>query len=716
MTGNADTKNSCTVASVFISFSLLIRILWMIFKYDSLEVVFWRCSAFTKLLLNFLKKFNSERLVLSQLPCKPSELPAKKLYDLKKQNLRTEINNTIISSARSIVSSIRNQLNLSSIFPIWSANKIIPAYLEFKIAENIEDSVYLAYHLKFRQINENRNRNRIRQSILYVPTNWWGKKLVHTINMPFKVIIGGRVPGIVLKTYNFIMRRYDKTLKKLFARKNSQQSIHSTTYLYHLISHLEENNFNHKNFMPIEPFNGRIAVIISDGISPDRRNNLNWMWGSNIIPGEIVALWDNTYRLPTNLEYKLVEKLGLKIFKRKTHYNNSDKCLFPVWKPTFKYYIFLFFMMAKFIKLIMKTVGRLNKKTLWAYIQTVILLKNIAWWYDFFKFNDIKVYMEDNYGDEIYQQSVAIDMAGGVNVLIERSMVYGNHSYFDDRPANISFLSGSYMINQMVDPDKIMHKFIVGYYYDQMDKGVIEKQKEILKYELQQAGALNNGPLILICDEPGVIYGKDVIHYFYRALLNDLHEKKGYTLLIKPKKKLILLGLPRDVNKCLTSLIEKKRCFVLDPSTSISLAVNISELVISVPSTAMFTSIAHGKRTAVFNPYRTVKDIFYEQGLENKSIFEDLNCLLNSLHEYLEGRFSEFGDCSAVHKIIDPFRDGKAGERMSLFIKKFLEHLQLYGDREIAIGKAKEEFLKFHSAAELHPINPPRFPFLARMG
>ena len=83
-----------------------------------------------------------------------------------------------------------------------------------------------------------------------------------------------------------------------------------------------------------------------------------------------------------------------------------------------------------------------------------------------------------------------------------------------------------------------------------------------------------------------------------------------------------------------------------------------------------------------------------DEALENKCIFENLDNLIESLHNFIQGSFAEFGDCASIRHAIDPFDDARTGERISNFLLSYLNELRIQQDREKSILNALKVFPK----------------------
>ena len=82
---------------------------------------------------------------------------------------------------------------------------------------------------------------------------------------------------------------------------------------------------------------------------------------------------------------------------------------------------------------------------------------------------------------------------------------------------------------------------------------------------------------------------------------------------------------------------------------------------------------------------------FYQWGYE-KVVFDDIDKMMVSLKRYKENPNNEpeLGDWSLHLDELDPFRDGRGGERIGTYIRCLLEVFKKGGNRDEAIRNANK--------------------------
>ncbi|MBM3251188.1 MAG: hypothetical protein FJZ11_00200 [Candidatus Omnitrophica bacterium] len=674
-TGPLEANVSQTIATLYLSWFLLFRARIFFSRPAWLKIIYFKANPLAKFLLVLLKKIKRQPVILIELPCLPYYLPASELCDAKGNNLRKEINEKIIVLARSLFLLFKKEPGWGRMFPAVSAGKFIPEYEKYRIAGAIQNYVFFAYHLYSCFLKNKTMDNQ--EYMLYIPSTWWSDEFINQLkNLPVKIAKGRKA----CLDINF------RLLKNSRNNKGRAQEVNING------DYVIEAGLRHFNKSQSSPgcYKTFVGTTIYSRIGSDLRNSLNWAWDDSFDKGRIVAVLADENNGVRESEINLANMMNMKVYRQSRRATASGRL--ALWKPTRRYYLTICRLTMNFFRLFCQNLPQIDSKYLWRYAQVFRSLKGIAWWYDFFCAHNIKVYIEEMFGEYVFERAIAIDMAGGVNMLTERSVLYSNNSFLDFRPAFISFLSGEHSLKYFIKQESLMHKVICGFYYDQTDRGSLDEQAKALQQRLGLEGAYRDAKLILICDEMGLIYGFNEVVNFYRHLLRDLENKAGYNILIKSKKEIIFNRLPGDLNNIFIDMVKRKRCFILSPDTTISLSLKVSDLTITLPSTAMFNSIAMGQRTAVLNPYRTIDGVFYEQGLANQSIFLDMESLLDNLHRYIEGKNDKFGDCAGIRRILDPYQDLGASQRIGYYVNSFIEKIVQTKNRDQAMEYANKRF------------------------
>lgn len=665
------TKHSETVElhCYYCTFSVAIHAASQLSSHKTANLICYQSSWLARFVLKLANYFYSHRVDLRYLDCTPSLLPASILSDRDGKNLRPRINQEVITVSKSIASKIVNPFSEGGVFGAWAIRECIPALLEFQIASKIQEHVFVFWNARIRQ-QQLQQHDSVK---VFTPESWWGRELAREMSVSSDAIDIVCKP-CEKKNVSLFISRAEGILVRLAGRffgtsesggrssKIANLSVLSPPKVTRLVASAQQDI----------PGTFSVGTCIADGVSPDTRNSLNWAWQTSL-PGErISAVWPDQFLVIRHKKPDLNTSLNsLRLHRRKDIlFSNANNSLdIPVWRSTHKYYLYRVLLMLKVFRHVAPWRLLLADASGWVAMCLLGQGRNFAWWCDYFDSNHVKINVEELYGPEIYARALAIDYLAGVNVLTERSMTYGNNSYLMNRVAHYSLIAGPYSEACLTGIERSNHKIKVGYYFDQMENTILKNQCELAKATLLELGYDLSKPVILFCDEPGVIYGASEVFKIYQSILGDLATNENYLLIVKPKKKHIFDSLPDSVYSQLQELVSQKHCCVLDPGFTISLAASIADVTVSVPSTAMFTSMALNRRTVVLNPYRTISGIFYRQGLENICIFDRSEDLLRSLQDWITNQSQAFGDCSKVFADIDEYGDGRTSLRIDRFLK-----------------------------------------------
>ena len=122
----------------------------------------------------------------------------------------------------------------------------------------------------------------------------------------------------------------------------------------------------------------------------------------------------------------------------------------------------------------------------------------------------------------------------------------------------------------------------------------------------------------------------------------------------------------------------------------------LSTLLVSVGigiSTAASEAVAAGGRAIHCDLTAMRSHSFYQWGYE-KVVFDNMDRMMTALKRYMADPASEpgLGDFSSAMGQIDPFCDGKAGERIGSYIANLLQSFDSDLNRDQAIHKANEDY------------------------
>ncbi|HHT9105590.1 MAG TPA: nucleotidyltransferase domain-containing protein [Candidatus Wujingus californicus] len=195
------------------------------------------------------------------------------------------------------------------------------------------------------------------------------------------------------------------------------------------------------------------------------------------------------------------------------------------------------------------------------------------------------------------------------------------------------------------------------------------------------------------------MYGSDV-HFskkgmaeFYQSILQWIHDDPTIGLVIKSKKPSVINGLS-TIHPLLRKVLESGRCIKMENELGRfpSEASFRADMAIGCGiSSAVTEAVIGGCRGIHYDMTNLKNHEFYKWGYE-KIVFDDLDRMMASLKKYKENPHSnsELGDWTPYLNELDPFRDGKGGERIGTYMRWLLESIDNGKGRDAAIQYANK--------------------------
>lgn len=396
----------------------------------------------------------------------------------------------------------------------------------------------------------------------------------------------------------------------------------------------------------------RVGVLLLDSIDPRRRCNASWYWSTEFRRNDVVFLiWDHlTSECIPQEVISSVREAGGTIYRQGTRMAKTHPGV-PRWRASA--YGRSRFVIARLAALVSHIGLRSAFRAgfLWHLSATIRLIVKASWWYDFFKRNEIKIFVEVEEGTDAATRALAMKALGGVVVVEQRSSEYDHFQFFAERYADLFLYSGVHDLRQTVDLSNKQSVALTGFPSSTMALSrlpSIDNLRSHFKKDL---------PVITFVDEAGSIYGFSEVKRAYRAILEDLDTSGGFSLLVKSKRLSVFRAATSGLESQIRRLLADGKLTLFDPACPVAVPFSISDAVVTLPSTAMFEAIHLGCRTAILNPYRTMRNLFYSHGFAGTVVFEDPENLLRQLRGFLSGSADTFGDCSTFLCEIDPYGD-----------------------------------------------------------
>lgn len=326
-----------------------------------------------------------------------------------------------------------------------------------------------------------------------------------------------------------------------------------------------------------------------------------------------------------------------------------------------------------------------------------------AYWTDLFDSNGVKVYVSwFKYDGTHCAIADALQSLGGVTAIYQRA--YESHpSPKTTIGADVVFGFNPAMAEiERSSKSSIRYHVATGYIGDHRF-GLLADNAQTVRCGLQQLGAKH---ILAYSDEwsgddPRWHTGHQLMRENYSFLLEKVLKEPWLGLVIKPKAPVSLRRRMGPVAELLERAEATGRCKVFEggaiqgsyPPAAAALAADIALHGHLCAGTAPLETALAGVPTLMLDREGWPVSPLYRLGL-GKVVFKDLDTLWLALMEHWassEG-IPGFGDWSPMLDELDPFRDGRAAERMGTYIQWLLEGFKAGLDRETIMADAAQRY------------------------
>ncbi len=437
-----------------------------------------------------------------------------------------------------------------------------------------------------------------------------------------------------------------------------------------------------------------IAVHYAEGIDIKRRSDIFWYPYSQIGPERVIVYFDRSYTHPITKEHiKQIESMGMRWVS--LCWRRDIPCgLKTVWRASLGKGPLLTGLKKMEVHSKKDTDG-IGK---WLFKAGAHLLKEVEYWQAFYRrFNVVVHHDAVECGLQNIAQNIALDFEDGVRVGKQGSEFYipfgAMIGYYPD---HIFFSWNSRMPTFLrADRNRNDYCIVSGFPHNSsIDKD--SNDSYCLQKILKDAGGQF---LVVLYDNMFSIdlhYSKTMMLSLYRNFLEWIIEDSEVGLIIKSKKPQVLDALP-EIHDLLTSAKTTGRCIQLGdvygslPSNA-ARSANIA-VGIGISSAVTEAVIAAGCRGVHCDLPGLRSHLYYQWG-HGKLIFDDLDSLMKSLKLYKENPENEpeLGDWSSRIDDLDPFRDGRGGERIGTYMRWLLKIFDEGKNRNNAIQYANKRY------------------------
>ncbi len=594
--------------------------------------------------------------------------PILNLYNVKDKDNRLlimRIYRHVLDIRRQIVTPLMKQSKNSPFMKNQRTSNFITAFLGLKIAENINNAVFLAHYGKWKYYHTADNDEERAKNVMILPRS------------PWSITLGQNLEQLMDRVS--IIPDRSETLRQFF------------TIIKALVRSIVGTVGRKKPTLPEPRLDGsKIMTYYAMGVEKTKRNDIGFLFGSGIPLSRLVLYCKYESLLPSQTEKEWLKQNQIVCFGNEA-VPGKDKDI-PAWVPTAVYrremnYFYRVFMKTLSRFLFSGPKGSLNiLETLWK------MGKLRAYWKDFFISNRVSIVVNSIPAIENFIPNLAVAELGGIAVNIERSILFDYCTVIHNSPAHVHFITGPYSLTQVPEPSFSLNT---------LEVGMVNVENSDPDPEIN-ALRENSRIIIALMDEiPNHVFYGDSIREFYQSFIDLLKENQRFAILIKSKKPQVLDGMP-DIKKEVEELRSKGQCVIADWKMTAPTAAAQSDLVACVPSTAVFESVLSGTPTVLYNPMRTGSTIFYTQDGLNRRVFEDKESMIGAFRLYAEGKNPSLGDCSDLIPKIDPFSDKNGPKRIGDYLFNCLDGYDNALNTDQVIKKANDLYVRKWGEEKIH--------------
>ena len=451
---------------------------------------------------------------------------------------------------------------------------------------------------------------------------------------------------------------------------------------------------------PSEDSNINVAVHYVEGLNQTRRNDLFWHDATQAGPKRLVVYFDLD-----NVDIAAGAKsIGDSVVQQIENWGMNWVCLDDgllerngglVWttKPGDGY------LLAEFEE---RKRGSADPMERWISKAAEWLVREVDYWVAFYRSYNVKIHVDVAAGKSKHiAQSIALDLTGGVRVGWQRSefpMAEGN--MLAHHPSHVFFVWNTRGVSGAKrNRNRIDATIISGFPWD--GRWRYDAEPREIRAHLTANGAdfvtafFDNTPWW------GGILSRPMMLGFYRSFLEWVLADPTVAVISKSKKPGVLKELPEiqglmdqaEATNRWVNLTDSYGRLPSDASRAADMSVGISI------SSSVVEAVAAGGKGIHCDLPAMRSHPFYEWGYE-KVVFDNLDRLMPALKRYKADPTSEpeLGDFSNRMEQVDPFHDGRGGERIGHYISYLLGAFDSGHNRDNAIRQANEQYAQMWGA------------------
>lgn len=465
-----------------------------------------------------------------------------------------------------------------------------------------------------------------------------------------------------------------------------------------------EKVFFGKRLPPITSKAPKVAVMYTHEADLEKKADFFWFRSSDIDPQRILVYFKYDCFPPDKKATGLIDSYNMNWIDLLPYKVPRNIC--PFGTPEFHRFPRASFIQGSILDLLnivwmfLRCILRPDKVIFWQLTRIANLINRVTFYKAFFDLYNVKIhYGLYEAGIDLTASNIAIELAQGVDM----SHHWSNYDITEvsiGKTYDIYFTWGPYYYRAgFFDKRFYELKYLVfsGYPYDYL----FPESK--IKAQAHRKILTDNGARFIITffDQnysPQWPKAVEDARAIYSAMLKKVIDDPDFGLITKPKKIRNFWQRIPNLNP-LEGLAKKAlstgRALFLDGDVLSSEAASAADLVVGfgVYSTPALEAALSGLASVTCDLQNFQTHPFYKQGF-NSIVFNDLEIMAEEIENFkLKNQGNQkFGDYSFILEEIDPYRDGKACQRIGFVIRRLLREFDNSNDRLAAMENSLGEF------------------------
>lgn len=338
------------------------------------------------------------------------------------------------------------------------------------------------------------------------------------------------------------------------------------------------------------------------------------------------------------------------------------------------------------------------------------------YWINFISRHNIKMHVSwYKHGAGYFALADALQSTGGVTGIYQRSFESAPNPW-TITATDVVFGFSKLGAHLGKDANSIIPYYVITGYLGDYRFAFARKQANGIRDQLRSHGAQK---ILAYFDENSVDdlrwnIGHNITQENYTYLLSKVLEIPRFGLILKPKvPKTLRRKLGPSVCKLLDRAVQTKRCFICEEGNIFgsyppAMAAQAADVAIHghlFAATAGVESALTGTPTLMLDREGFSASPLYRLGV-GKVIFRNWDDLWAACQEHWNSKgVPGFGVWSSIIDDIDPFRDGRAAQRMGLYLQWLLEGFKAKLPRETVLADAAQRYSKIWGKDKILSVN-----------